>query len=473
MTEAITSVGVVGLAVMGSNLARNIARNGFSVVVHNRTASVTEEFMNAYGEEGDFHRADTLEALIEALPTPRVIVLMIKAGGPTDAVIDSLIPLLDKDDIIVDGGNAWFKDTEERQKKAAEHGIHVLGVGISGGEEGALEGPSIMPGGDKASWEFLAPVLNAISAKAGDTVCTGYVGPGGAGHFVKMVHNGIEYADMQLIAETYHMLSSGIDYQADQLAALYDSWNDGDLASYLVEITAEIFKKKDEDGDGYLIDKILDKAGQKGTGRWTAEVALELGVAVPCISAAVEARIMSAHKPLREVIAPHFPSPEGSKILDEFHEAFVRSVRDSFYASRILTYAQGFDLLMLASKEYGWDLKFDEILSYWKGGCIIRSTLLDTLIKAYQDRCELETLLDAPGVVSLLQETIPALRRGTGLAATIGVPAPCMSAALSYFDSMRHERLPQNLVQAQRDFFGAHTYERTDKEGSFHTQWEE
>ncbi len=462
------NVAVVGLAVMGSNLARNIESNGFPVAVYNRTASVTEEFMSNFGS-GQFTSASSLEDLVEKMAAPRQIILMVKAGGAVDAIIDQLLPLLDKGDIIIDGGNTYFTDTERREKKTAEAGINFLGVGISGGEEGALNGPSIMPGGPKEAWQIVSSMLEKISAKAPDP-CTTYIGPGGAGHFVKMVHNGIEYGDMQLIAESYHLLKEIAGVSNADLASTFTEWNKGTLSSYLIEITSKIFTRADsQGGSGELVDKILDKAGQKGTGRWTAQVALELGVSIPTIAAAVDARVMSSLKDERVVAAKSIKGPERRPAAPD---DFTALVHDALYAAKILSYAQGMALMQEASKEYDWNLPLGDIAAIWKGGCIIRAQFLDDIKKAYEKDPALKNLVLDPFMMAELERTLPGLRKVTALAAESGIPVLAMSASLSYFDSYRLARLPQNLTQAQRDFFGAHTFNRTDKEGTFHEEWE-
>lgn len=461
-------VAVIGLAVMGSNLARNIERNGYPIAVYNRTESVTKEFMDAYGVEGNFTPAYSLEDVVQKLDRPRQLILMIKAGSAVDTVIENLLPLLDKGDMILDGGNTYFTDTDRREAACKEKGISFLGVGISGGEEGALNGPSIMPGGPKEAWKIVAPMLEAISAKAPHP-CTTYIGPGGAGHFVKMVHNGIEYGDMQLIAESYHLLSALAGLGNEELHSIYSEWNEGVLSSYLIEITSQIFTKDDDqDGDGKLVDAILDKAGQKGTGRWTAQVALDLGVAIPTISSAVDARILSSLKSERELASSHFAMP-ASTPKDPSLKAIVH---DALYASKILSYAQGMALLQVASKEYDWNLPLSEIASIWEGGCIIRAQFLEDITRAFENNTELPNLMLDPFIKTELSRTVPGLRKVIGLAALSGIPTLSMAASLSYFDSYRLGRLPQNLTQAQRDYFGAHTFERTDMEGVFHADWE-
>ena len=457
-------VGVVGLAVMGLNLARNIERNGYPVAVYNRTTEVTNEFMAKFGT-GQFVPGASLEEFVASMERPRQIIIMVKAGKATDAVIDSLIPLLDKDDIIIDGGNAWFEDTRRRETACTSAGLRFIGMGISGGEEGALNGPSLMPGGSKTAWQSIAPMLDKIAARADGEACTTYMGPDGSGHFVKMVHNGIEYGDMQLIAEAYHLLQAVGGKSPSDLAEIFSAWNEGVLSSFLIEITADIFKQKDDAGSGYLVDAILDKAGQKGTGRWTAQVALELGVTIPTIAAAVDARVLSSMKKERVAAASQVDGKAATADLS------IQQVHDALYCAKIIAYAQGMSLLAAASAEYSWDLKLGEIAAIWKGGCIIRARFLDEIRKAYGENAALPNLLLDPALKAAVEERIPALRDMVAASAASGVPVLAFSSALGYFDSYRTANLPQNLTQAQRDYFGAHTYERKDKEGVFHTEW--
>lgn len=467
-------IGMIGLAVMGSNLARNIESRGNKVAVYNRTYSVTESFMSEFGEgtSKGFVASETLEGFVESMESPRQVFIMVKAGGPTDAVINGLIPLLAEGDIIIDGGNAHFTDTIRREKLCNDNKLNFMGVGISGGEEGALKGPSIMPGGPRKAWDLMEDMLKSIAAVA-DGPCTAYMGPDGAGHFVKMVHNGIEYGDMQLIAEAYHTLKDIGGLTADELASTFKEWNEGVLSSFLIEITASIFTKKDDQADGYLVDAILDKAGQKGTGRWTAESALELGVAIPTIGAAVIARTMSSLKTERISASKVFDAvgAKNSEVKDK--KAFIKLVHDALYCSKIMSYAQGMALLKVASEEYKWDLKLGEIASIWKGGCIIRAKFLDDIKKAYDKNSNLDNLMLDDFMKDAILECLPSLREVVSMATKSGIPNFAFSASLSYFDSYRLENLPQNLTQAQRDFFGAHTYNRKDIEGTFHTEWEE
>lgn len=468
------NVGMIGLAVMGSNLARNIESRGFPVAVYNRSGDVTKEFMNKFGTKdgkpAGFVASYSMEEFVKSMKAPRQIFIMIKAGAPTDAVIDQIAPLLDKGDIVIDGGNAFFKDTVRRENKLKAMGLNFLGIGISGGEEGALKGPSLMPGGPRDAWQIVAPLLEKIAAQA-DGACTNYVGPDGAGHFVKMVHNGIEYGDMQLIAEAYDILRNVVGCKPEELASIFKKWNSGVLSSYLIEITAKIFTKKDPEGAGYLVDKILDKAGQKGTGTWTAQVALDLGISIPTISAAVDARTLSSMKTERIGAAKEFKGPEVVDFTGN-REEFITAVHDALYASKIMSYAQGMALIAAASRQWNWDLKLHEIAALWKGGCIIRAKFLDEIRRAFSTTPNLSNLLLDGFMKGEVTRCVPNLRKVVGTAVSRGVPAIGFSASLSYFDSYRTTDLPQNLTQAQRDFFGAHTYERTDKQGSFHTEWE-
>jgi len=460
---------MIGLAVMGSNLARNIESKGFPCAIFTRDKTVTDAFMQKFGGQ-KFVASHTLAEFVRSMQAPRQIFMMIKAGPPVDDVTQQLLPLLDKGDIIIDGGNSYYLDTVRREKYCAEKGIYFVGAGISGGEEGALKGPSIMPGGDKKAWSIISPMLAKIAADA-DGPCTDYMGPDGAGHFVKMVHNGIEYGDMQLIAEAYSLLKTVINCEPAELASIFHDWNNGELSSYLIEITARVFARKDDEGAGFLVDKILDKAGQKGTGRWTAEVALELGVPIPTIAAAIDARTISSFKDERVNAAKVFSGPTPVKF-DGDRKAFIKSVHDGLYCSKIISYVQGMALLRAASLEYKWDLKLDKIAAIWKGGCIIRARFLDEIRRAFSENSSLNNLLLDPAMRKAVSSSVANLRLAVEQAAKFGVAAAGFSASLSYFDSFRSARLPLNLTQAQRDYFGAHTYERVDKAGVFHTEWE-
>jgi 6-phosphogluconate dehydrogenase len=465
---------MIGLAVMGSNLARNIESRGFPVAVFNRSGDVTREFMKRYGsangKTAGFVASYTLEDFVASMAAPRQIFIMIKAGASTDAVIDQLAPLLEKGDIVIDGGNAFFKDTIRREEKLKAMGLNFLGIGISGGEEGALKGPSLMPGGPRDAWKIVAPLLERIAAQA-DGPCTNYVGPDGAGHFVKMVHNGIEYGDMQLIAEAYDMLRTVVGCKPEELHSIFSRWNKGPLSSYLIEITAKVFGKKDTDTSGYLVDMILDKAGQKGTGMWTAQVALDLGVSIPTIAAAVDARTLSSLKDERVAAATEFKGPAAGDFVGD-REAYITAVHDALYASKIMSYAQGMALIQAASKQWNWDLKLHEIAALWKGGCIIRAKFLDEIRRAFSSKPAPRNLLLDSFMKAEVTRCIPNLRRVVASAVERGVPVLGFAASLAYFDSYRTANLPQNLTQAQRDFFGAHTYERKDMPGTFHTEWE-
>ncbi|MFB7462985.1 NADP-dependent phosphogluconate dehydrogenase [Streptomyces sp. NPDC056224] len=471
MSSSTAQIGVTGLAVMGSNLARNFARNGFTVAVHNRTASKTTALVKEFGHEGSFVAAESAKEFVDALERPRRLVIMVKAGEPTDAVIREFAPLLDEGDVIIDGGNAHFEDTRRRERELREQGIHFVGVGISGGEEGALLGPSIMPGGSKESYESLGPLLEKIAAKAADgTPCTSHMGPDGAGHFVKMVHNGIEYADMQLIAEAYHLLREVAGYSPAKIAETFRAWNRGRLDSYLIEITAEVLAHTDAATGRPFVDVVADAAEQKGTGRWTVQIALDLGVPVSGIAEAVFARAVSGHADLRTA-ARGLAGPTAAALSPEAAEAFAAQVEEALYASKIVSYTQGFHQIQAGSQEYGWGVDLGAVASLWRGGCIIRAAFLDRIRAAYDAQ---------PGLPSLLAdarfaEEIGAAQEGwrSVLVAAVrqGIPVPAFAASLAYYDALRAERLPAALTQGQRDFFGAHTYRRTDRAGSFHTLW--
>ncbi|MDP4135834.1 MAG: NADP-dependent phosphogluconate dehydrogenase [Bacillota bacterium] len=462
-------IGVVGLAVMGKNLALNIESRGFSVSVYNRSSEKTEEFLKE-AEGKNVVGTYSIEEFVESLEKPRKILLMVKAGTPTDATIQSLLPHLEKGDILIDGGNTYYKDTQRRNRELAESGIHFIGTGVSGGEEGALKGPSIMPGGQKEAHELVKPILEAISAKVDGEPCTTYIGPDGAGHYVKMVHNGIEYGDMQLISESYFILKHIVGLSSDELHEVFSEWNKGELDSYLIEITADIFTKKDEETGKPLVDVILDKAGQKGTGKWTSQSALDLGVPLPIITESVFARFISSMKEERVKASKLLAGPE-AKPAAENKEELIEAVRKALFMSKICSYAQGFAQMKAASEEYGWDLKYGDIAMIFRGGCIIRAAFLQKIKEAYDRDPELDNLLLDPYFKNIVESYQGALRKTISLAVEQGIPVPCFSSALAYFDSYRTATLPANLSQAQRDYFGAHTYERTDKEGIFHTEW--
>ncbi|MCY8807276.1 NADP-dependent phosphogluconate dehydrogenase [Bacillus atrophaeus] len=462
-------IGVIGLAVMGKNLALNIESRGFSVSVYNRSSSKTEEFLQeAQGKNvvGTY----SIEEFVQSLEAPRKILLMVKAGAATDATIQSLLPHLEKDDILIDGGNTYYKDTQRRNKELAESGIHFIGTGVSGGEEGALKGPSIMPGGQKEAHELVKPILEAIAAKVDGEACTTYIGPDGAGHYVKMVHNGIEYGDMQLISESYFILKQVLGLSAEELHEVFAEWNKGELDSYLIEITADIFTKKDEETGKPLVDVILDKAGQKGTGKWTSQSALDLGVPLPIITESVFARFISAMKDERVKASSLLAGPEAKPVTENKAE-LIEAVRKALFMSKICSYAQGFAQMKAASDEYNWDLKYGEIAMIFRGGCIIRAAFLQQIKEAYDREPELDNLLLDNYFKNIVESYQGALRQVISLAVSQGVPVPSFSSALAYYDSYRTAVLPANLIQAQRDYFGAHTYERTDKEGVFHTEW--
>ncbi|PCK20926.1 phosphogluconate dehydrogenase (NADP(+)-dependent, decarboxylating) [Bacillus pumilus] len=462
-------IGVVGLAVMGKNLALNIESRGFSVSVYNRSSSKTEEFLQE-SKGKNVVGTYSIEEFVQSLETPRKILLMVKAGAATDATIQSLLPHLEKGDILIDGGNTYYKDTQRRNQELAESGIHFIGTGVSGGEEGALKGPSIMPGGQKEAHELVKPILEAISAKVDGEPCTTYIGPDGAGHYVKMVHNGIEYGDMQLISESYFILKHVAGLSAQELHEVFSEWNKGELDSYLIEITADIFTKVDEETNQPLVDVILDKAGQKGTGKWTSQSSLDLGVPLPIITESVFARFISAMKDERVEASKLIQGPEPTQSAED-KQALIEAVRKALFMSKICSYAQGFAQMKAASDEYNWDLKYGEIAMIFRGGCIIRAAFLQQIKEAYDRNPELKNLLLDPYFKDIAQSYQSSLRKVISLAVEQGVPVPSFSSALAYFDSYRTAVLPANLIQAQRDYFGAHTYERTDKEGVFHTEW--
>ncbi|MGD6876688.1 NADP-dependent phosphogluconate dehydrogenase [Bacillus infantis] len=462
-------IGVIGLAVMGKNLAWNIESRGYAVSVYNRSSEKTEEMLKE-SEGKNITGTYSIEEFVNSLEKPRKIMLMVKAGGPTDATIEQLKPFLEKGDILIDGGNTFFADTQRRNKELSELGIHFIGTGVSGGEEGALKGPSIMPGGQKEAYDLVAPIFKDISAKVNGEPCTTYIGPDGAGHYVKMVHNGIEYGDMQLISESYFLLKNVLGLSAEELHTVFADWNKGELDSYLIEITADIFTKKDEETGKPLVDVILDTAGQKGTGKWTSQSALDLGVPLPIITESVFARFLSAMKEERVHASKLLKGPE-AKSFEGDREAFIESVRKALYMSKICSYAQGFAQMRAASDEYSWDLKYGDIAMIFRGGCIIRAQFLQKIKEAYDREPGLKNLLLDPYFKEIAESYQAALREIISSAVQNGIPVPCFSAALSYYDSYRTETLPANLLQAQRDYFGAHTYQRTDKEGTFHTNW--
>ncbi len=464
------SFGVIGLAVMGENLALNVERNGFPVAVFNRTAEKTDAFMHQRAEGKNVKAAYSIQDFVKSLERPRRILIMVKAGAPVDDMINQLKPLLDEGDILIDGGNSWFEDTARRTSELEPAGFRFIGMGVSGGEEGALNGPSMMPGGTQSSYEYLAPIFTKIAAQVDDGPCVTYIGPGGAGHYVKMVHNGIEYGDIQLIAEAYDLLENALGLDDKQLGEIFTEWNTTDeLNSYLIEITSDIFKFTDPETHKPLVDVILDAAGQKGTGRWTVQSAMELGVCIPTITAAVNARIMSSFKKERVAASKILTGPTGKYEGDT--KAFINMIRDALYCSKICSYAQGMALLGTASQTYHYDLNLGEISRIWKGGCIIRAGFLNKIKHAFDQDSKLPNLLLAPEFKQTILDRQTAWREVLATAAKLGIPVPAFSSSLDYFDSYRRDRLPQNLTQAQRDYFGAHTYERLDKPGFFHTEW--
>ncbi|KPL59679.1 NADP-dependent phosphogluconate dehydrogenase [Rossellomorea vietnamensis] len=462
-------IGVIGLAVMGKNLAWNIESRGYSVSVYNRSSEKTDEMMSE-SKGKNVNPTYTIEEFVNSLEKPRKILLMVKAGNPTDATIEQLKPFLEKGDILIDGGNTFFEDTRRRNQELSELGIHFIGTGVSGGEEGALTGPSIMPGGQKEAYDLVAPILKDIAAKVDGDPCTTYIGPDGAGHYVKMVHNGIEYGDMQLIAESYFLMKNVLGLSAEELHEVFSDWNEGELDSYLIEITADIFTKKDDETGKPMVDVILDKAGQKGTGKWTSQSALDLGVSLPIITESVFARFISAIKDERVKASKMLKGPD-TKPFDGDKKALVESIRKALYMSKICSYAQGFAQMRSASDEYKWDLEYGDIAMIFRGGCIIRAQFLQKIKEAYDRESNLTNLLLDPYFKEIVESYQYALREVISVAVQNGVPVPGFSAALSYYDSYRTETLPANLIQAQRDYFGAHTYERVDKEGIFHTEW--
>ncbi|MEU3842987.1 NADP-dependent phosphogluconate dehydrogenase [Streptomyces sp. NPDC028635] len=464
-------IGVTGLAVMGRNLARNFARNGYTVALHNRTAARTHALVEDFGHEGDFVATETAKEFVDALERPRRLVIMVKAGEPTDAVIQEFAPLLEPGDMIIDGGNAHFADTRRRERELRERGIHFVGTGISGGEEGALNGPSIMPGGSTESYDSLGPMLEKISAKAADGApCVTHVGPDGAGHFVKMVHNGIEYADMQLIGEAYQLLREVAGYTPAEIAEIFRTWNTGRLDSYLIEITAEVLAHVDAATGKPFVDVVVDQAEQKGTGRWTVQIALDLGVPVSGIAEAVFARSLSGHAALRAA-SRELAGPKAAPLSKADAATFADRVEQALYASKIVSYTQGFHEIAAGSEEYGWDIDLGAVSSIWRGGCIIRAAFLDRIRAAYDARPDLPSLLSDETFAREIAAAQDSWREVLVAATLQGVPTPGFAAALAYYDALRAERLPAALTQGQRDFFGAHTYRRVDREGSFHTLW--
>jgi 6-phosphogluconate dehydrogenase len=462
-------IGVVGMAVMGRNLALNIESRGYTVSIFNRSREKTDEVIND-NQGNNLVPFYTVEEFVDSLEKPRRILLMVQAGEATDKTIASLTPHLDKGDILIDGGNTFYKDTIRRNKELSDQGFNFIGTGVSGGEEGALKGPSIMPGGQKEAYELVAPILDKIAARAEDgEACVAYIGPNGAGHYVKMVHNGIEYGDMQLIAEAYALLKGALDLNNAELAATFTEWNNGELSSYLIDITKDIFTKKDEDGK-YLVDVILDEAANKGTGKWTSQSSLDLGEPLSLITESVFARYLSSLKKQRVAASKVLSGPK-AKAFNGDKVEFVEKVRRALYLGKIVSYAQGFSQLRAASEENNWDLHYGEIAKIFRAGCIIRAQFLQKITDAYANDAEIANLLLDPYFKNIADEYQQALRDVVSYAIQNGIPTPTFSAAIAYYDSYRSEVLPANLIQAQRDYFGAHTYKRVDKDGVFHTEW--
>src|SRR5213596_1256673 len=472
MTTNQCDIGLIGLGVMGENLALNMESKGFSVAVFNRTTEVTEKFAAGRAKGKNIQPTRTIEEFVGALKKPRIAMMMVKAGPPVDAVINELVPLLEKGDIIIDGGNSLFTDTQRRGKELEGKGIHFVGMGVSGGEEGALKGPSLMPGGSRESWEIIAPIFRKIAAQVDGEPCCRYMGPDGAGHYVKMVHNGIEYGDIQLICEAYAILKDILGMDGAQLADTFEEWNKGELESYLIEITSKIFRKIDPETGKPLVDVILDKAGQKGTGIWTLQAGIKQYVVISTINAAVEARVISSRKEEREAASKILPHPRVRQFKGN-RTRLIDAVRDALYASKIVSYTQGMELLRSGSTEYKWNLNLSDIATIWRGGCIIRAKFLNRIVEAYQRDAALHNLLLDRYFTKIIRKTQRNWRVAVSTAIKHGVAVPAFSASLAYFDSYRQARLPANLLQAQRDFFGAHTYERIDKPGVFDTDWME
>jgi len=465
-------IGLIGLAVMGENLALNMESRGYTVAVFNRTTSVVDALTAGRGRGKKLVGCHTIEELVAALKRPRIVMLMVKAGPAVDSLIDQLLPLLSPGDVIIDGGNTHFLDTERRTKYVEAKGLWYVGTGVSGGEEGALKGPSLMPGGSPQAWPIIKPIFQAIAAKVGpngDIPCCEWVGPRGAGHYVKMVHNGIEYGDMQLICEAYFALKRAVGLSNSELYDVFDEWNRGELESYLIEITRDIFSVKDPETGDALVDRILDTAGAKGTGKWMSQHALDLGVPSTLVTEAVYARSLSALKEARVRASKVLKGPSEKYAGDR--KEFVDAVRHALYASKICSYAQGFVQLQAAAKEHDWPLDYGNIALLWRGGCIIRAKFLDRIKEAFAQEPQLENLLLAPYFREVIDKAQPAWRRVISAAVELGIPVPAFATAISYYDGYRRDRLPANLLQAQRDYFGAHTYQRTDREGVFHTDW--
>jgi 6-phosphogluconate dehydrogenase len=475
-SAATAQIGVTGMAVMGRNLARNLARHGYTTAVHNRSPERTRSLIADHGDEGNFIASESMTDFVASLEKPRAIIIMVQAGGPTDAVINELIPLLEEGDIVIDAGNAHFNDTRRREASLKEHNLHFVGTGVSGGEVGALEGPSIMPGGSVESYKKLGPIFESIAAQVDGTPCCIHIGPDGAGHFVKMVHNGIEYADMQLIAEAYDLLRQGLGISAAEISDIFRTWNEGDLESFLIEMTADVLAHTDAKTGGAFVDIVLDQAEQKGTGRWTVQSALDLGVPITGIAEATFARSLSGHADQRKAAQAAFPAGDvqgdlkGAWAADD-REAFTEDVRRALYASKVVAYAQGFDQILAGSEEFDWNVDPGRISMIWRGGCIIRARFLNRIFDAYQENPKLLSLLVAPYFADAVSSGVQSWRRVVADAARSGVPTPAFSSSLAYFDALRRDRLPAALIQGLRDNFGAHTYRRVDEEGTFHTEW--
>ncbi len=469
--QAIADIGVTGMGVMGSNLARNLARNGYKVAIHNRSVERTQTMIAEHGGEGEFFPAEPIEDFVNSLAKPRVAIIMVQAGAPTDAVIEQLASHMDEGDIIVDCGNAQYEDTRRREASLRERGLHFVGAGVSGGEEGALLGPSIMPGGTVESYNRLGPMFETIAAKAddGEPCCT-HVGPDGAGHFVKMVHNGIEYADMQLIAEAYDLMKQVLGMSAPEIGEVFAEWNKGDLESYLIEITAEVLRHTDPQTGKPFVDIVLDQAAQKGTGAWTVQTAAALGVPITGIAEATFARSLSGSVPQRQAAQGVLPGHTVVVDIDD-RDAAIEDIRLALYTSKMVAYSQGFELIRAASKEYDWDIDLGAMARIWREGCIIRARFLDRITEAYDRNPDLPLLIADEFFAGEIDGAVAAWRRVVSTAVTAGVPVPAFSSSLAYYDGVRSPRLSASLIQAQRDFFGAHTYQRVDAEGSFHTNW--
>ncbi len=474
--------GLIGLAVMGQNLVLNVASRGFNVSVYNRTAETMKEFLGGPAKDTSIEGFEELKDFVSSLSRPRKIMLLVKSTAANDIndrdavdkVIEQLVPLLEEGDLVIDGGNSYYIHSERRSKELLSQGLLFIGTGVSGGEEGALKGPAIMPGGPSESWEIIRPIFESIAAKVGDEPCVTLLGPGGAGHYVKMVHNGIEYGDMQLICEAYNIFKY-VGFSPEELAEVFTDWNDGDLESYLIQITSKIFEQKDHESDQAIVDMILDRAGQKGTGRWTVMSAAENGVVISTINAAVEARILSSMKDQRVGASSQLSGPDLEALKDNLpsKEELVKKVKDALHASKIISYAQGLDLLKKVGENHSWNLNLGEIAKIWRGGCIIRAKFLNRITEAYDRNPNLENLMLDGYFNDILEKSQSNWREIVVMAINLGIPAPAFSASLGYYDSYRSERLPANLLQAQRDFFGAHTYERVDKPRGeyFHTDW--